>query len=163
MEFNINLNIFEGDLCRVDGYGHLVWEVIEFSPTFNVKHKRVVSEYIDYTLKNVYSGEEIFACEEDLSLICRAKDALNYIRQLNKTGTNSPPKLPVNKAGKEKAKVKTKLTRKQKDDLLNELLDRYLDVLKFIKADGEITEHNQKQIDLIEAELKVIERLPVVR
>ncbi|MGG0667885.1 hypothetical protein ABE073_05065 [Lederbergia citrisecunda] len=165
MEFNIDINFFEGDLCSVDGYGHLIWEVERFAPSFEVKGGKVVDEYITYTLQNVHTGEDIIAFEEDLSLICRAKDAIDYIRQLNKT--RNPPNNPVNTAGKEKAKMKTLkatvITRKQKDDLLNELLDRYNDVKNFIKADGEITERYQKQLEEIEAELNKVNQLPTKR
>lgn len=159
MQFNVDLNFFEGDLCRIRGYGNLTWKVIGFTPSVEILHGKEVDKNVIYTFENVFTGEDIIALEEDLILVCKAKYASEYIKQLNDDG--SPPNMSKY-LGKEKSEVQIYLTQKQKDDMLNELLDRHNDVKRFIEADGEITERNQRQLDEIEAEFNRVSQMPVL-
>lgn len=151
--------IFYGDLCYIKGYGSSTWEVIGYTLKWNFLQGKVKEEII-YVLSNVHTGENNIAYQDDLILVCRAIYAYDYIRQLDEHG--SPPKM-LNNKNAEKEKVEMTMTRKQKDDLLNELLDRYNDVQNFIKADGEINEHNRQQLEEIEAKLNEVNKTIVTR
>lgn len=138
MQFNIDVNFFEGDLCQVKGYGHLVWEVIGFAPTFERYRGKLIDEYVTYTFQNVHTGEEILAFEEDLSLICRAKFAFDYIRQLDKN--SSPPDLSVNSIRKGRDKVeadKSALAPYKYSNTVDGLLEELSDLLAIIDFIGE--------------------------
>lgn len=80
--------LHSGDLCVIEGYGNRVWEVIGY--TFEKSYMEGdFYEEIIYNLACVMTSEWTIGIQEDVQLVCRAKYAIHYIRQLN--GQGLPP------------------------------------------------------------------------
>lgn len=77
--FNIKQELFEGDLCYIDGYGKRIWEVIGLTKMKTQIHG-AEKEDLTYYLRCILTGEEIMGMQEDSVLICRSKDAFSFIR-----------------------------------------------------------------------------------
>lgn len=153
MEFNMKQLLFYGDLCYVQGYGNSTWEVVGYTFEWSFLDGKVEEEII-YNVSNVHTGEINIACQEDVTLVCRAKFAYEYIRQLDKNG--SPPKKPVNNTGKEKVKVnldkKNVHTPYEYPDTLNGLLEELADLLSLVETIGE-DEYLKQKISTVKVKL----------
>lgn len=77
--FNIKQELFEGDLCYLDGYGKRMWTVIG-SSKIKTSLFGVTTEDLTYYLECVFTGQEIVGLQEDAILICRAKDSYEFLR-----------------------------------------------------------------------------------
>lgn len=138
MKFNMKKLFHEHDLCYVTGYGNSTWEILGVSYMQDTMLGKVTNEDIMYTVKHVFTGEEDIAFQEDITLVCRARYAYDYIRQLNKDG--SPPKMPVNITGKEKV-LMINVNESERNhvypDTMNGLLDELFDLLSIVDEVGE--------------------------
>lgn len=136
MQFNMKQTIYYGDLCYIKGYGNSTWEVIGYTFEWSFLNGKVEEEII-YVLYNVHTGEKSIAYQEDLTLVCRALYAYEYIRQLE---NGSPPKMPVKNKAEENTNMKVDriATMPHKyPNTINGLLDELTDLLGIVEVIGE--------------------------
>lgn len=74
-----------GDLCVVDGYGNRVWEVVGYTFEKSFMEGNFYEEII-YNLSCIMSSEWTIGVQEDVQLVCKAKYAYQYVRELNEKG-----------------------------------------------------------------------------
>lgn len=150
--------------------GDLVYCKYSLNKTWEIKGYYYGYSAMHYNLICIKTAKTLLALEEELMLVCKAEYAIDYIRMLDKEGM-PPPISELNSlnTGKEVVKMNPsarqalKLTLQEKNEILDELLDRYIDTLRFIEVDKGVNDITQAQVDSILAELEFVRGAEIVK
>lgn len=129
-QIDIEYKFFFGDLVQVSGYGSELFKVVGFR-TEIWRYKEDAWEDVIYELSRVSDGDWLEAGEEELTLVADAENAETFIQKLgflylvNKQQT--PFKLPKLENILRKAEVEEMERKKEKKQLIDDLLDIYND------------------------------------
>jgi hypothetical protein len=148
LKYETEAKFTNGDLVYLNNFGSRTW-IVNYHKHEEYPMYDEMVEVVVYDVTCVVSMERRRAIQEDVMLVCKADYAYLYLGQLDTNGM--PPRLDaVSKSSYRKEDTQLK-KRKEKDDLINNLLDMYNDIQRFIESDGEISEHFQAKMDEIKA------------
>lgn len=156
------------DLVNYNKHPKRTWSIQGYYYEYMIHAKEIVY----YEIACVTTKETLTIQEEDLILVCKAQYAGEYLEMLNKDG--QPPSLigymsnQYKLIEKELSSMKKAtntplaLTLEVKHEILDELLDRYIDKKNFAKADGEVSEQLQKEMDAILQDLETVRQATII-
>lgn len=153
-----------GDLVFVDGYGNTPfyvdgWQDITIHEPGMIYHEKI------YDVTNAHTGEYAVAYAEDLTKICDADQAEEYLRKT--TGVNKGvgavlfsfyfPDDDDDRIPNYLRKLAETPPEKPKQQRIDELLDEYNDIMRIIDEFGDDDENDYKaKLNEIERKIKAI-------
>lgn len=147
--------LFEvGDLVEASDEHGAVWEVEGYYYEYMYLHGEEHEEMY-YNLLCVETSKSKLGVENELNLLCSVHFADSYLRNLKKDNTIiqwADAIKPSEIEEVDKMNRTLKLTKTQKENMANEVLDRYNDAVKFVEQDGEVTDIMKNHINKLKQE-----------
>lgn len=151
-----------GDLVNSKSYPEQTWEIVGYSCEQSF-YNGESNTSVHYNLIGVVALDTLFVDEEDLILVCKWAYAKEYIAQLDENG--KPPSIasinPYLTPSTTKEVNLMRLSYNERNEMIDDLLDRMNQIKGFTIADGEVSEEYQRQIEEIKVELNKLRELSV--